>query len=220
MNVRHAGRNGAIGLGAYNHHLGAWYDYLFYSPGKTAYKVYRGALTKSEVQAEDDAAGKITAGYYMEPGPWVYRYDTSTKNVTLVMSPTSTTPKQVANGSTAYDAIVAVIQNGKAKRISAVKVKKLRGKAHATPSASSRLSTVTTDIQIGPSAVAEAKQSGGTGTALDAIPTWWLWVMGAGVAVSVLGILFIPSPSRVKRAPSHGVPDGGVIYDTTATAAV
>jgi len=145
-----------------------------------------GAATPVDVASTYAKKSAKKTGYYMEPGPWVYRWDARSANIMIVLTPTSTQRKSLARGSKAWSAILNAVATGKAKKIEAETVIKLEKRIRAEAKAAPTERVVTYSDDASNDADVLAKQAGIMGD----LPDWWPWAAG-GVAAAIGAILLL-----------------------------
>ena len=141
--------------------------------------------------------GALKLGYYMEAGPYVYRYNPGAESIDLVISPKSTKARPVAKGSAAYTAILKKLKAGGMKFISADEVKTMRSKVTtvAAPKAARVAAHAHEEIaEVAPPPPPPPKTS-----FLDNLPGWAPYAAG-GVILSVIASALLLSSPRARLA--------------------
>lgn len=140
---------------------------------------------------------RLTSGNYYEGG-YAYAYNGQTGDITIILSPLSSSAKKVEMGSKAYNAIYEQIASGVAKPISNRELEAKRG-ATGTRVAEAAAKVFTGGgtapaVFRSPGPAASPSQATGGGTSIFDNPMFWPIAIGAGVLVGgTVMILLIDS---------------------------
>lgn len=143
-------------------------------------------------------AKKLVTGYYMEAGPYVYRYNVGAETIDLVISPKSTKARPVAKDSAAYTAILKKLKAGGAKLITADEVKTMRNKVSAAAAPKPKRAAAHAHeeaVEVAPLPTAAPPKN----SFLDSLPGWAPYAAG-GVILSVIASALLLSSPRARLA--------------------
>lgn len=148
--------------------------------------MYGNPLTKAfKALTESNASGQAVAtGVYGPDGGWYYRYNAATKSIQRAKPAAGRSWEQVAKGSGAYNAILAMIP--RLRRVPDAAVKALL----ASQSALSIVPTMTTTSTVAPMAVMQPAVA-----VPSSRPEWLIPAVVVGSATLILLFAFRPNKS-------------------------
>lgn len=134
-------------------------------------------------------------GYYAEGG-YAYLFDGS--NIWIVASPTSAAQVQVKAGTTAYNAILAQIQSGVAKKITPDILKAMRAQRKAAAPAAPSMSQQVSYSYSTPTTTMSANAPAPGGATLSAqVEEYAPWLVLGGGAIIAIGLV-LTAPKKRK----------------------